>query len=152
RRPLQPGLVHTMILLAVITDLGVLGLIIYGLRPRRRRKRSDELELYVDERPPVHWAWKLLATILPFLILVGLVLIVVVVRPPACPPIPSWSPRLPPAHLTQRITQASPVAALADPPNSAGSSSWPRPCSQRYRWRSSPGRPGRVTSCRLLRQ
>jgi hypothetical protein len=76
------SLVHTMILLAVIADLVVLGLIIYGLRPRRRRKRSDELEQYVYEPPPVHWAWKLLATILPFLILVGLVLIVLAVRPP----------------------------------------------------------------------
>ncbi len=73
---------HTVILLVAIADLLALGLIISSLRPRRRGKGSDEEEHWVIEQPPVHWAWKLLAIVLPFLILAGLILTITVVHLP----------------------------------------------------------------------
>jgi Domain of unknown function (DUF4129) len=70
------GIVYTLILLALIADLVVLGLVLYVLRPRRPRKRSDEDEGHVYQPPPAHWAVKLLAVAFPLVILAGLILAV----------------------------------------------------------------------------
>lgn len=110
------GLVHVLILAAILLDAIVGLLLLSVLRPARRRKRDDDEPERTYQPPPIPWIEKILLGILPFLLLAALAVAIYLLHGFHLTPAGPGS-HLPPAtpHVTGGRTTTLPSSGSGTP-------------------------------------